>query len=120
LLEYSQRLSRRVRNVVGLEGCSTGRALFQRALTGGGRALGVAAEGVRPGASADLVSLDASHPSLIRRTGDALLDSWMFASARSPVDCVWVNGRKVVAQGRHVRAEEIRRGYDRAMEELCR
>ncbi|MET0292717.1 MAG: formimidoylglutamate deiminase [Steroidobacteraceae bacterium] len=120
LLEYSQRLSRRVRNVVGLENCSTGRALFQRALSGGGRALGAPGEGLCPGAPADFVSLDARHPALIRRTGDTLLDSWIFASVRSPVDCVWVNGSKVVADGRHVRAEEIRRNYDRAMEELCR
>jgi formiminoglutamate deiminase len=120
LLEYSQRLSRRVRNVVGLEGCSTGRALIHRALAGGARALGCPADGIRPGAPADLVSLDAGHPALIRRSGDALLDSWIFASVRSPVDCVWVNGRKVVTEGRHVRTDEIRRNFDRAMEELCR
>jgi formiminoglutamate deiminase len=120
LLEYSQRLSRRVRNVVGLDGCSTGRALFQRALAGGGRALGLPGEGIRPGAPADLVSLDARHPALLSRGGDALLDSWIFASVRSAVDCVWVGGRKVVANGRHVHAEAIRRDYDEAMEALCR
>jgi formimidoylglutamate deiminase len=120
LLEYSQRLSRRVRNVVGLGNGSTGRALFERALAGGGRALGAPGDGLQPGAPADLISLDATHPALIHRSGDALLDSWIFASVRSPVDCVWVGGKKVVAGGRHVQAEDIRRDYDRAMEELCR
>jgi hypothetical protein len=37
LLEYSQRLSRKLRNVIGLNDLSTGRALLQRAVRGGVR-----------------------------------------------------------------------------------
>ena len=50
--------------------------------------------GIREGASADFVGLDANDPSLLGRKGDALLDSWIFAGAQ--VDCVWRGGRKVV------------------------
>jgi formiminoglutamate deiminase len=119
LLEYSQRLSARVRNVIGLVGCSTGRALFQRALEGGARAMGLPAAGIVPGAAADLVSLDVRRPALVCRTDDALLDSWIFASPRGAVDCVWVHGRKLVAEGRHVRGDAIRRKFDTTMEQLC-
>ncbi len=119
LLEYSQRLARRVRNVVGSGGGSTGQALFQRALAGGSQALGVAEQALAPGAAADLVSLCVDEPGLICRSGDALLDSWIFASPASAVDCVWVGGRKLVAQGRHLRRDGIRQRYRKALEELC-
>ncbi|RYG87291.1 formimidoylglutamate deiminase [bacterium] len=119
LLEYSQRLSRRVRNVLVHSGRSTGRALFERALFGGSRALGKASLGIAVGARADFVSLDASRPSLLSRSGDALLDSWIFASPRGAVDCVWVGGRQVVTNGRHVHAEVARSRFAKAMEELC-
>jgi len=119
LLEYSQRLSRRVRNVVSLNELSTGRALFERALAGGQRALGMDGMGLAPGGAADMVSLAVEDPSLFCRKGDALLDSWIFASPRSVVDCVWVGGRKLVETGCHLRRDEIRRDYNRAMEELC-
>jgi cytosine/adenosine deaminase-related metal-dependent hydrolase len=108
-----------VRNVIGLVGCSTGRALFQRALAGGARAMGLPAAGIVPGAAADLVSLDVRRPALVCRTDDALLDSWIFASPRGAVDCVWVHGRKLVAEGRHVRGDAIRRKFDTTMEQLC-
>ena len=119
LLEYSQRFSSRVRNVVGLKEHSTGRALFERSLVGGGRALGMPDTGLVQGAAADMVSLAVQDPALICRTGDALLDSWIFASPRGVVDCVWVGGRKLVEGGCHRLREGIRRDYRKAMEELC-
>ncbi|MEJ0101003.1 MAG: formimidoylglutamate deiminase [Pseudomonadota bacterium] len=121
LLEYSQRLTQQGRNVIGgpEENMSTGRALFQRAHAGGSMALGTAGTALMKSAPADLVSLAADHPALVCRNGDALLDSWIFAGAQGAVDCVWVAGRKLVEKGRHVRRDEILRGYRQAMEELC-
>ena len=108
LLEYGQRLTGRARNVLASPARpSTGGRLFEAALAGGARALGVAAPGLRPGASLDLVSLDAGHPSLAGRRGDALLDGWVFAVAAGAVDGVWRGGRKVVEEGRHVARREI-------------
>jgi formimidoylglutamate deiminase len=98
-LEYAQRLSGRSRNVLAREaGRSTGRDLFDAVLRGGAQALGVAA-GLVEGTPADIVTLDASHPSMAGRRGDALLDSWIFAGGR--IDCVWRWGRKVVEGGVH-------------------
>jgi formimidoylglutamate deiminase len=117
-LEYSQRLHRRGRNLMaGEQGQSTGRALFDAALHGGSAALG-APVGLRGGAPADLVALDASAPALLHRSGDALLDGWVFAGTSRGVDSVWVAGRKMVARGRHVAREAVAADYARALQRL--
>ena len=114
-LEYSQRLAHRARNVLAAPGGSTGRALFAGALAGGAAALGVEA-GLATGQAADFVSLKARHG--LDLAGDALLDGWIFANG-ADVDCVWVNGRKQVAGGRHVAREAIGRRFSAAMRALA-
>jgi formimidoylglutamate deiminase len=115
-LEYAQRLTHRARNLLAREaGRSTGRDLFDAALAGGAQALGRTA-GLVAGEAADIVSLDANHPSLTRRSGDALLDSWIFAGAT--VDCVWRGGRKLVSGGRHNGREAAEKHYRQAMKRI--
>jgi formimidoylglutamate deiminase len=134
LLEYSQRLTERARNVVRKEKHSTGRAIMETALAGGAQALShSSAQSLDPSSSAtggtiskdspaDFVSLNDQHPALAGAlasfTADALLDAWIFASAGDVVDCVWVAGKKVVSQGRHVARERVARGFVKAMKEL--
>ena len=111
LFEYGQRLVHRGRNLrAPSAGASTGAALFARSLAGGAAALG-APSGLAVGHSADLVSLDADHPCLIGRSGDALIDGWLFAGGRGVIDCVWRHGAKVVSQGRHHARDAIVRRY---------
>jgi formiminoglutamate deiminase len=111
LLEYGQRLSLRARNVLAPDaGRSTGRSLFDGALKGGTQALGVPDSGLKDGAPADLVSLDIESPALAGKSGDAILDSWIFAGTGA-VDRVWCAGRQLVAGGRHKNREEIARRY---------
>lgn len=106
-LEYSQRLARRARNVMAKEDIrSTGRSLFEGALAGGSQALGVS-DGLAEGMFADIVSLDSGNVALEGRSGDTILDSWIFGSRRSAVDCVWTSGRKVVTNGKHFRSEAV-------------
>ena len=115
LLEYGQRLMRRERNVMANgSGRSTGAALFDACLAGGAQALGDR-HGLRPGASADIVSLDARHVSLQSRPVEALLDALVFAAGRSAVDCVWRGGRRVVSGGRHVSRDAVEREYRAAL-----
>ncbi|MEI8716187.1 formimidoylglutamate deiminase [Mesorhizobium sp. ISC11] len=116
-LEYSQRLAHRARNVLAVAGGSTGRALFDAALDGGCVALGAGASAIAAGASADLVSLDPQNPSLAGKSGDAILDAWIFANG-SKVDCVWVHGRKQVSGGRHVKREAIAERFRNVMTAL--
>lgn len=123
-LEYSQRLTRRMRNVLADDADhSTGRSLFEAALAGGSRALAAApptraAPGLAPNASLDLVSFDAGHPALIERHEDEVLDSWIFAGGRDVIDCVWRAGQKVVSGGRHCKREAILTRYRRALKTL--
>jgi formimidoylglutamate deiminase len=114
LLEYSQRLLHRRRNVLaGTSVPSTGRRLYVDALAGGSQALrGANAKcGLVAGAPADIVSLDADSPSLISRKEDAVLDGWIFASRHPLVDCVWRHGSKVVADGLHAHHDLITARY---------
>ncbi len=109
VLEYGQRLIHRARNVMApQEGASTGATLYRAALAGGAQALGIAD-------TADIVSLDAEHPALIGRDGDALIDGWIFAARGGAVDCVWRRGRKVVERGRHVARDAIAARYRKAL-----
>ena len=102
-LEAAQRLGGRARNVMApASGASTGRALWDASGAGGGAALGAEAPSLAPGAAADIVALDASQPSLVHKRGDAILDSWIFGTARPAVDAVWIGGRQCVADGCHV------------------
>jgi formiminoglutamate deiminase len=111
-LEYAQRLTERRRNILaGVGRQSTGRTLIEAALAGGSRALGSGAAALIVGADADIVALDADHPSLAARRGDAILDSWIFASRDRVIDAVWRRGVQLVRSGRHVRYDAIAARY---------
>ena len=112
-LEYSQRLAHRSRNVLAAPGQSTGRALFDGAIDGGGIALAIKT-GIAAGNPADFASLRVPDGDL---AGDAVLDSWLFANGTKP-DSVWVAGRKQVDGGRHRRRDEISAKFRSVMREL--
>ena len=117
-LEYAQRLRDRARNVMAVAGGSTGRALFDAALVGGSAALAAGGFGLAAGASADIVSLKADHPALAGRAGDQILDAWIFAGSSDCVDCVWVRGERLVADGRHAKREAVAKDFAAAMRRL--
>ncbi len=120
MLEYSQRLAIRSRNVMAhSDGRSTGRSLFDSALDGGSRALGTPTAGIHPLASADLIALDSNHIALAGRLGDQILDAWIFAARLPAVDCVWRYGRKVVSSGRHVLRDQILSQYRASLARLA-
>ena len=117
LLEYGQRLTRRARNVLAdVDRPATGARLFAAAVAGGGRSLG-AETGLAVGRPADIVSLNRDDPAFAERKGDALIDSWVFASRRA-VDCVWRGGVKQVEGGRHRYREAIKVRYRTALARL--
>jgi formiminoglutamate deiminase len=113
-LEYSQRLGLRARNVVANPGGSTGRALFDHALAGGGAALGVRA-GIAVGNPADMISLETRAVPYL--SSDSLIDAWTFGMGVA-IDCVWAMGRKQVSSGRHVGRQAINRRFVATMTRL--
>jgi len=117
-LEYSQRLRHMGRNLLASDdSASVGARLFRAAQAGGAQALGQAPS-MMVGASADFLTLDAAHPALMARSGDLLLDSWIFAAGAAAIDGVWCRGRQLVSGGRHVHRDAIRARYRRAVEGL--
>jgi formimidoylglutamate deiminase len=121
-LEYSQRLRDRARNVIAGDRPATGRVLYESAWRGGSRACGLdsTATGITVGAAADFVSLNADAPLLAERSGDAWLDSLVFAGARDAIDGVWRAGRQWVERGRHVRRDEAERAWRDTLARLLR
>jgi formimidoylglutamate deiminase len=122
-LEYSQRLAQRSRNVLaGGADSSTGRCLFDAALTGGRQALqGAAARaavGLAPRSSLDLITLAPGHPALLERRSDEIIDSWIFAAGREAIDCVWRAGIKLVSGGRHRDRDAIVARFAEALRRL--
>jgi len=117
-LEYGQRLRDRRRNRLAQLGGSVGGGLFRSALAGGAAALGQPMGVIRPGMRGDLVALDADHPALIGKTGDTLLDAWLFAAGPSPVTRTIVAGATLVSNGRHHARDDLAPAYARTMRRL--
>ena len=101
-LEYGQRLVHRSRNVLaGGYGQSTGRTLFDKSVTGGAQACGHNSGVIKVGKRADFVVLDTDHPLLCERSGDEILDSWIFSGNSNVVRDVYVGGQHVIQNGHH-------------------
>ncbi|MEQ9496622.1 MAG: formimidoylglutamate deiminase [Deltaproteobacteria bacterium] len=106
LLEYGQRLVLQRRNLTVDGRRHVGTALWARAVAGGAQALAQPAGAIAVGRRADLVRLDADHPRLVGHGAETSLDAWIFGSAE-PVADVWVAGKRLVEDGRHVARESI-------------
>src|SRR3954465_14529712 len=100
--------------------CSTphwrGGARPRGAHTAGAQALAQPTVGLQPGARADIVTLDTTHPSLNGRRRDAVLDGWIFAAGAGAVACVWAGGNKVVEGGCHRLRQKARETFNAAVQ----
>lgn len=114
LLEYSQRLHHRARNIAPREaGGRSGATLFHASLLGGAQALGAPA-GIALGNPGDLISLQAENPDFVGQSDDGLIDALVFA-AHGGIDRVWRAGRPVVRGQRHVARDAITARYRRTL-----
>ena len=104
-LEYAQRLLHKKRVVLGDN--HSGEFLFNNALSGGAQACGRNIGSLKVGARADIVVLDHTHPRLIGRNQNQLIDSWIFSGNSNLVSQVFVGGEHVIKDGRHIREQEI-------------
>jgi len=118
LLEYSQRLALRGRAVLATDGRSTGRVLLDGACAGGAQAAGRGAGGIAVGMWADLLALDTDTADFDGRTGDAILDTHIFAGDDRSVTDLWSAGRHIVQGGRHRAREAISARYRATMRRL--
>jgi len=110
-LDYSQRLRDHSRAPLASKTASAGRVLFEKSADGAAQALGRASGRLKPGAWADIIDLDTSHPDLEGLTGDRLLDALIFARDDGAISNVWAAGRHMVKDGRHINAAAITSAY---------
>lgn len=123
LLEYSQRLATRQRNVLATaEQPSVATAMTLAAVAGGAQASARPVAGLAAGQQADLLVLDAQH--LLLRdlpSPEAMLSSHVFASHRqSALLQVWVGGRLKVQSGRHALHDSALNGGVTARQQLLK
>ena len=129
LLEYSQRLSLRQRNiaasVTGHE--SSAAALFEAALAGGQTASGQTEGGIAAGNRADFVTLDLQSPALLGLPANYCLDALVFSSPTPRFSEVFVAGNSVVQGGWAVGPDaqvalwpQLADGFGKAMHALWR
>lgn len=121
LLEYSQRLATRQRNVLATaEQPSVATAMTLAAVAGGAQASARPVAGLAVGQQADLLVLDAQH--LLLRdlpSPEAMLSAHVFASHRqSALLQVWVGGRLKVQSGRHALHDSALSGGVSARQQL--
>ncbi len=115
LLEYAQRLTARRRNLVtGERTPAVGTTLWLEAAAGG-KALGRAMGAIAPGMRADLVVLDAEHPDLSGRSGDAIANALIFSGSTGLVGDVMVAGAWKVRQKKHPLEDQAAAAYKRAV-----
>ncbi|MEO5607054.1 MAG: formimidoylglutamate deiminase [Polaromonas sp.] len=120
LLEYSQRLATRQRNVCASAAQpQVASAMTLAAVQGGAQAAGRAIVGLAVGQQADFVVLDAQHPSLQGLSAPDMLSAHVFASHRSSaIDAVWVGGQQRVSGGRHADSRSAIAGFVQARSAL--
>lgn len=101
LLEYSQRLTLRRRNIAARLPASASSAdnLFNAVLAGGHAATSLPLGGIGPGQRADFVVVDTASPALLGMPADHLLDAMVFSSPDARFSEVFVAGRRVVSGG---------------------
>lgn len=117
-LEYSQRLAHQARNVLASDRHpSVARRLFEATLAGGGQAMGIA-PGLASGHPADFVTLNPAHPALHGRSGDQLLDNWIFAARNGCIDSVWKRGQQLVSEGRHRDSASVTARYLKVVDRI--
>lgn len=117
-LDYSQRLRDGTRAALATATKSTGRRIFEGMLQGGAQAAGRHSGRLEVGAWADMLSLDTTSEHLWGRTGDAVLDSWIFAGGDRLVRDVWSAGRHMVRDGAHQARPQIVATYKRTLDAL--
>ena len=118
-LEYGQRLRLQGRNIASAATQrQVGDFLWQHALQGGAQASGRQVGQLASGYRADMLILDDQHPNLAGLASSAVLNTWIFAGNDNLVRDVYVAGKRIVQEGRHIAQTEIQQAYVECMRRL--
>jgi formimidoylglutamate deiminase len=120
LLEYSQRLALRQRNVMAASAGQSGTAaaLFNAGLAGGSAACGVPTAGFAVGNRADFSVIDTTSPALLGVPNDYLLDALVFSSPEAQLSEVYAAGKRVVQAGHVENWQDLADDFSNALHAL--
>lgn len=125
LLEYSQRLTQRKRNVApqASHELSTAAVLFESALRGGRAATSQNLGGIAIGNRADFQVLYTESPALLGMPADYLLDAFVFSSPNDNLQEVYVAGKQVFSRSqqddlKRSTSDQIMKDYKKTMQDL--
>lgn len=119
-MEYIQRLVYRERTILKKPDIpSVGAALYDKALTGGARALGRKTGRIEIGHRADFLVIDKEMACMTGKVRDHVLDTAIFAADENPVRDVMVGGRWVVKNRHHKREEVILEKYRKVLDKIA-
>ncbi len=113
MLEYSQRLSLRQRNVLASAAQpQVATAMWLASVQGGAQASGRPVAGLAAGQQADFAVLDPAHIALAGLPVESMLSAHVFGSHRtSALHGLWVGGVQRVAAGRHALHDSAARAF---------
>ncbi|MCZ4351214.1 formimidoylglutamate deiminase [Roseovarius aestuarii] len=120
MLEYSQRLIRRERNVL----CSaplpnTGAFLWSNAAQGGARAAGKNCGAIETGLEANFIELPHdTQGAMACVSPEAALDFHIFSGQSRGLGDVYVKGKKTIENGHHPDEDKINKAYFRSLRRL--
>lgn len=118
-LEYGQRLRHQARNVATTSKQKrVADFLWQECLQGGTAAAAREVGSLVVGKQADMLVLDEAHPNLQDLASQDILNTWIFAGNDNLIRDVYVAGKQVVQQGRHIEQEKIQSEYIACMKQL--
>ena len=120
LLEYSQRLNLRQRNVTAAASGvpSTAAALFNAALAGGSAACGLGMAGLAAGNRADFLVIDVTSNALLGVPCNHLLDAMVFSSPDARLSEVYVAGKLASQTKGFNNLQNLAAEYSDAMHDL--
>jgi formimidoylglutamate deiminase len=106
LLEYDLRMNK-LERVILSDGGDLSKRLFHSATASGAASLGIDAGVLEPGRKPDFFSIDLNDPSLAGADRASLLDHVVFALERTSIRDVWVDGVRIIEEGRHPLQDEV-------------
>ena len=120
LLEYSQRLMSRQRNVMASASGqgSSAAALFNAALAGGQTSCGLPTSGLAVGHRADFSVVDTTSPALLGVPATHLLDAMIFSSPDARLSEVYAAGKRRVQAGQVENYQSLANEFSHNMQAL--
>lgn len=119
ILEYSQRLNKKLRVIAKDESYSSvGGYLYRKTSKTGAQALGQNSGVIAKDMLADILGLDSKNIALFAKKEDFILDSFIFACPQNPINFVMVAGKAVIKDGHHSKEAEICKKYKQVLKKL--